>query len=156
MHLESFGTFLELRFHQFIVILHDCLDSDGARYNVTESSHPHVSVLKCLRAENIEPLRCLKIQAVVPSLGHGVLYIFPGEIAVQDVPKNDYLDLILILLILIVLNIKVGRLKINTEVPLGMNTGLEQFDFLDEFPHVATHLVLGELAGIRHCPVPAP
>jgi hypothetical protein len=146
MHLESFGTLFQLRFHQLIVILHNCLDCDCARYNVTEPSHPHVSVLECFCAENVESLRGLKIQAVVPPLRHRVLYILPREVAVQDVSKNHYLDLILILFVLIVLNVEVGRLKINNEVPLRMNTGLEQLNFLDEFPQIATHLVLGELA----------
>lgn len=68
-----------------------------------------------------------------PPFRHRVLHVLLGKVAVEDVPEQNLLDIVLFPLELFSLDVQQSCLEVYHKVSLWMDCCLKQLDLLHEF-----------------------
>jgi hypothetical protein len=145
-----------LLLHPFVIVHDDSLDRDGGSNYVPEATHPHVSIFDWLCAQDVEPVSGLEVQAVLPTFLQRLLDVSLGQVAVQDISKQNFVRGLNRGLFMVLFNVHDCSLKVDNKVPFGVERCLEELDFLNEFPHVSFHPELDEPACISDGSLPWP
>ena len=138
------------------IVFHYRLDSHCARQQVSEACHPHIPIFFISVAEKEEALSGLEVEAEFPAFGHCVLYRLLRKITVKNIPEHYLLNLIFVFTVLLWADGHNCSLKINRKESFGIDTLLEQFDFLHKLSHSSLHFVVCELASVAVGAVPRP
>lgn len=114
------------------VLFHYVLNGQSRGQQVSKAGHPHASVVLGLRAQVVEPVRCLQVEWVWEVLGR--CSVFLGDVNVENVSEHYEFEAVGIFAVLRGQNGHHGSLVVNHEVPLRRHLNLKQFNLIHILP----------------------